>query len=43
MPAQTHRPSFVVRAIGWITTPILYVLLIRIVISAIRHPPAYYH
>lgn len=37
------KPSWTLRALGWITTPLLYVLLIRIVIREIRHPPAYYH
>jgi hypothetical protein len=27
---------------GWITTPIIYVVLIRIVISGIRHLPAHH-
>jgi hypothetical protein len=43
MPNESHRPSLALRAIGWITTPLLYILLIRIVMSGIRHPPAHYH
>lgn len=43
MPLDTPKPSLTLRALGWVTTPILYILIIRIVISGIRHPPAYYH
>ena len=42
MPTQTPKPTWALRALGWITTPIFYIVLIRIVISGIRHPPADY-
>jgi hypothetical protein len=43
MSTATPRPALALRAIGWIATPLIYVLLIRIVICEIRHPPAPYH
>jgi hypothetical protein len=41
MNPENAQPSIVVRVIGWITTPIIYVVLVRIVISGIRHLPAH--
>ncbi|HZD88849.1 MAG TPA: hypothetical protein VE224_02015, partial [Pseudolabrys sp.] len=42
MSTESAKPSLILRAMGWITTPILYVVLIRIVISGIRRLPAHY-
>ncbi|HEU5018591.1 MAG TPA: hypothetical protein VFT69_11550 [Pseudolabrys sp.] len=42
MTPEKAQPSIVLRMFGWITTPIIYVVLIRIVISGIRHLPAHH-
>lgn len=41
MTPEKTQPSLVLRIAGWITTPIIYVVLIRIVVSGIRHLPAH--
>jgi len=41
MPNEPHKPTLARRAIGWLTTLVLYVILIRVVIDGIRRPPTY--
>lgn len=42
MSPENAQSSTLLRIIGWITTPIIYIVLIRIVISGIRHLPAHH-
>ena len=37
---ERHRPSFALRAAGWISTPFLYALMVGIVLRAAPRPPA---